>query len=156
MTGKRAWILALALLLGLAFAENPGEKAYAASCAGCHQVTGEGVKGVFTPLAGEAYGYVEKGAGGRKFLVHVVLFGLQGKIAAKGVTYSGFMPPLAQLSDEEVAAILNYILNAWGNDRHLPKEFKPFTAEEVARERGLNLSPQQVQLEWLALTGAKE
>ncbi|HHO58092.1 c-type cytochrome [Oceanithermus desulfurans] len=158
MTRNRVLVIALVagLGLGLAWASDAGKTAYDTYCAACHQVTGEGVKGVFTPLAGEVYEYIEKGEEGRKFLIHVVLFGLQGKITAMGVTYDGFMPPLAQISDAEIAAILNYTLTAWGNAEHLPKDFKPYTAEEVAKERGLKLTPQQVYLEWKALVEEKE
>ena len=48
------------------------------------------------------------------------------------------------LTDEEVAAVLNYVLTSWGNDKLLPKDFKPIRADEVKAQRGKNLTKQQV------------
>lgn len=84
----------------------------------------------------------------------MVLFGLQGQITAGGATYNGIMPPFGpRLSDEQIAAVLDYITKAWGNDKLLPKDFQGFKAEDVARERKKSLTPQQVYAEWKALSG---
>lgn len=69
---------------------------------------------------------------------------MQGEITAKGQKYNGVMPAFAQLPDEQLAGVLNYILNAWGNDKALPSEFKPITAGEIAAARSTRLTPQQV------------
>jgi len=62
------------------------------------------------------------------------------------------MPPYGnQLSDEQVAAVLDYIAKAWGNDKLLPKDYKPFTPEEVKAERAKKLTPMQVYEEWKKL-----
>jgi len=40
--------------------------------------------------------------------------------------------------------VLNHVLTSWGNDKLLPKDFKPISADEVKAERGKNLKKQQV------------
>ncbi|EYB67924.1 cytochrome c, class I [Deinococcus phoenicis] len=71
--------------------------------------------------------------GGRAYIGHVVLFGLNGKISAGGQTYNGVMPAFGQLKDADLAAILNYVSTSWGNK--LPSGQKPFTAAELAKDR---------------------
>ena len=150
---KKTWMVLLALAMGvLAFAAADGEKVYQTYCMSCHQANGKGVTGAFPPLVEVVPEYLQQGELGRLFLIHVVLYGLQGEITAGGGVYNSMMPPYGnQLSDEEVAAVLNYIAKAWGNDQLLPKDFKPFTADEVKAERGKNLTPVQVYEEWKKL-----
>jgi len=140
---RKIALLAGVLSLGAFALAASGQEIYA-QCAGCHQATGQGVPGAFPPLAGQLPLIVAKGDAGRQYLVQVVLFGLQGSLTVQGKTYNGMMPPYGHLSDADVAAVLNYALNAWGNDKLLPKEFKPLTAEEVKALRASKLTPQQV------------
>jgi len=150
---KKTLVLILGLAIGaLALAAADGEKVYQTYCMSCHQANGKGVTGAFPPLVEVVPEYLEKGELGRKFLIHVVLFGLQGEITAGGGTYKSMMPPYGnQLSDEQVAAVLDYIAKAWGNDKLLPKDYKPFTPEEVKAERAKKLTPMQVYEEWKKL-----
>ena len=60
---------------------------------------------------------------GRAYLVRVVLYGLEGPITVKGHAFAGAMPPWAQLKDDEIAAALDHVLTAWGNDKLLPRDF---------------------------------
>lgn len=82
--------------------------------------------------------------GGRSVLIQTVLFGLQGEILVKGQRYSGVMPGYAQLRDEEIASLLNFVLGAWGNDQLLGGGHRPITPAEVASERSRRLTPLQV------------
>jgi len=150
---KKPLALVFGLLIGaLASAAADGEKVYQTYCMSCHQANGKGITGAFPPLVEVVPEYLEKGELGRKFLIHVVLFGLQGQITAGGGTYNSMMPPYGnQLSDEQVAAVLDYVAKAWGNDKLLPKGYKPFTADEVKAERGKKLTPTQVYEEWKKL-----
>jgi len=149
---RRALIFMVALG-AVAFATS-GQQVYQQYCAACHQANGKGLPGAFPPLVEEAPEYAAKGEKGIDFLIHVVLFGLQGQITAGGATYNGIMPPFGpRLSDEQIAAVLDYITKAWGNDKLLPKDFQGFKAEDVARERKKSLTPQQVYAEWKALSG---
>jgi len=43
------------------------------------------------------------------------LHGLHGKVAVNGKEYDSVMPPMTQLTDDEVANILTFVLNSWGN-----------------------------------------
>ena len=88
-----------------------GEAAYLANCAACHQPTGMGLAGAFPPLAGSDY---LKGLD-RDKLIDSVLQGISGKITVNGVDYDNVMPPMAHLSDEDIANALTYITSSWGN-----------------------------------------
>jgi nitrite reductase (NO-forming)/hydroxylamine reductase len=90
---------------------NPGRAGYEAYCQTCHQPNGQGMAGVFPPLAGSDYLLDDPMRG-----ISAVLKGVSGPIEVNGTTYNAVMPHLNYLSDENVAAILTYVLNAWGND----------------------------------------
>ncbi|BFH75467.1 cytochrome C-552 [Thermus thermophilus] len=134
-------LVAFLLLGGLALAQADGAKLYA-QCAGCHQANGQGLPGAFPPLAGHVAEILSK-QGGREFLIRVLLWGLQGPIEVKGVRYNGVMPAYNGLKDEDIAALLNHIATAWGDDKKV-KDFKPFTPQEVKALRNKKLTPQQV------------
>ncbi|GAA5338040.1 cytochrome C-552 [Thermus antranikianii] len=134
-------LTALLLIGSLALAQADGAKLYA-QCAGCHQANGQGIPGAFPPLAGHLSEVLAK-QGGREYLIKVLLWGLQGQIEVKGVKYNGVMPAFGQLKDEEIAALLNHIATAWGDDKKV-QGFKPFTAAEVKALREKKLTPQQV------------
>ncbi len=80
-----------------------------ANCIACHQATGLGIPGAFPPLAQSDYLNGDKIRG-----IKAVTGGLQGKLVVNGATFDGVMPAL-QLSDEQVANVLTYVLNSWGN-----------------------------------------
>ena len=88
-----------------------GEAIYLANCAACHQPSGEGLTGAFPPLANSDFLQGE-----RKAVMSAALFGLSGPITVNGVDYNGVMPSLGHLPDEDLAAALTYVFNAWGND----------------------------------------
>jgi nitrite reductase (NO-forming) len=88
-----------------------GQALYQGTCSPCHQASGIGVPGAFPPLAESDY---LKGLKTDQ-LIAIVLNGLQGKITVNGKDYNSVMPPLSQLADDEIANILTYVLNTWGN-----------------------------------------
>ena len=91
-----------------------GGTLYRTTCANCHQQNGEGVPGAFPPLAGDPLATSVDPVPH----IQVVLFGLSGK-AINGVRYTAPMPTwAAQLSDGEVAAVINHERTSWGN--HAP------------------------------------
>ena len=47
--------------------------------------------------------------------IGIVLNGLTGHVTVNGNAYNSVMPPMSQLNDDEVANILTYVLNSWGN-----------------------------------------
>lgn len=88
-----------------------GKRIYLTNCATCHQPTGTGVPGQFPPLAGS-----EWVAGSEERMIRIVLQGLQGPITVSGQEYNNIMAPLgAVLKDEQVANVLSYIRQEWGN-----------------------------------------
>lgn len=93
---------------------------YTDFCMQCHLGNGKGIPNNFPPLAGSNW-LTEK----RTESIHAVKFGQSGEIEVNGVTYNGLMAPMG-LSDEEVADVLNYVMNSWGN-----KQEKMVTPEEV-------------------------
>ncbi|MBS3966944.1 MAG: c-type cytochrome [Truepera sp.] len=127
----------------VAVALPDGGAIYAASCMACHQAAGQGIPGVFPPLAGHAPELIAVD-GGREFFIKSILYGLQGPITVSGVAYNGLMPGFAHLSDADIAAVLNHTLTAWGNEALLEADFAPLTPQEVTALRGLGLTPSDV------------
>ena len=105
-----------------------GKKLFTANCVACHQATGQGVAGQFPSLVDSEW-VLGGDWHGDNHLVKILLHGLQGPIQVKGSTYNGAMPPWKQLKDEQIAAILTYIRNEWGNSA------PAITAEQVAKIR---------------------
>jgi len=87
-----------------------GEKLFATHCSACHQGDGQGLKGAFPPLAESDY--LE---GGGAVAVEAVINGLSGPITVNGVEYNSVMPALGYLSDSDVADVVTFVLNSWGN-----------------------------------------
>ncbi|HEY1656401.1 MAG TPA: cytochrome c [Candidatus Tumulicola sp.] len=99
-----------------------GAKVFQTNCSSCHQADGKGVSGAFPPLAGNPLVVSDP-----KFVIHIVKYGLTGKIAVQGRDFNGIMPPWGtQLSNGDIADVITYIRSSWGN--HAP----PVTAAEVA------------------------
>jgi mono/diheme cytochrome c family protein len=119
-----------------------GARTYDTNCSGCHQRSGRGIAGGFPPLAGHAPQLLQQK--GAAVLVRVVLFGMTGAIEVEGAQYNGAMPSWSALRDDEIAAAIDQVLTAWGNDALLPKDFKPILPSDVAAARTENLNPEQV------------
>ncbi len=87
-----------------------GQALFAGTCSTCHQPDGKGLEGVFPPLAKSDW--IAKDP---KNVPNAILHGMQGKITVNGKDYNSVMPPMSQLTDDEVANIATYVLNSWGN-----------------------------------------
>jgi len=88
-----------------------GETLFLANCAACHQATGLGVPGAFPPLVKSVWV-----TGSEDRVIKAVLAGFAGEIEVNGVKYNGNMPGIgAGLKDSQVAHIITYIRQAWGN-----------------------------------------
>ncbi len=124
--------------------DSPGAKIYAQNCAACHQANGAGIPGAFPPQAGHTPALLTAD-GGRDYLAHVLLFGLNGPITIDGTTYNGQMPAWGTaLDDGDIAQVLNYVLTAWNNNQDLPSGFKPYDAAEIASARKMTRSGKDV------------
>lgn len=87
-----------------------GKKIYNEKCIVCHMANGEGVPGAFPSLVGSEYLLTNKvGA------IAQTLNGAPGGSTIKGIKYSAPMPPQVD-TKEEAVAIINYVLNQWGNN----------------------------------------
>jgi len=102
-----------------------GQQLFTGTCSVCHQANGEGLTNVFPPLAKSDYLAKQT----REHLISIPLHGLTGKVTVNGAEYDSVMPPMSQLNDDEVANILTYVLNSWGNPGG------QVTKEEVAKVR---------------------
>lgn len=116
-----------------------GSQVYVTNCVACHQAGGTGMAGAFPPLAGHVPDLLKR-TDGRTYVGKVLLFGLEGEISVDGRNYAGTMPAWQALSDNDIAAVLNYVSNAWDNGKSLRADFKPFTAAEIKALRTLKLS----------------
>lgn len=123
-----------------ASADVDGEAVYAANCISCHQANGQGIPGAFPPLAGGHAADLVQAEGGRSYLLHALVYGVQGQIVVAGQTYNGLMPAWPQLSDAEIAAVLSYVIRAWDNGAALDAGVADFTPDEVAAVRGKDLA----------------
>ena len=86
-----------------------GKEIYADFCVTCHLESGEGVEATFPPLAKSDYLM-----NNRKASIKGVKYGQRGPITVNGKPYDNTMMPLG-LEDEEIADVMNYIMNSWGN-----------------------------------------
>ncbi|WBX84615.1 c-type cytochrome [Sphingosinicella microcystinivorans] len=114
-------------------------------CASCHLPTGAGIPGIYPGLT-DRLGPLAATPAGRDYLVMVVHAGLTGPINVKGTTYSGVMPPQGSgLSDEQLAGVLNFILDNF-NKKSLPPTWTKFSVAEVGaiREKHAKLRARDV------------
>ncbi len=86
-----------------------GKEVYESYCTTCHQLNGQGVPSSFPPLANSDYLNADK-----ERAISNVVHGLAGKITVNGKEYNNIMPP-APRSDREIAQVLTYVFNSWGN-----------------------------------------
>lgn len=88
---------------------SDGREIYQDFCLQCHLDNGQGVSGVFPPLAKSDYLFKNI-----DLSIKGIKYGLQGPIVVNGEEYNGVMQNQG-LDDEEIADVMNYILNNWGN-----------------------------------------
>jgi len=103
-----------------------GKRVYEATCQICHQPNGLGTPGQFPPLDGSEWvnGPITR-------LIRIPVLGLSGPIQIKGEQWAAAMPAMgAALSDEDLAALLTYIRQAWSN------KSGPVKVDEVKKVKG--------------------
>lgn len=86
-----------------------GARLYNTHCALCHQKNGRG-NDRFPPL-----NYSDWVTGDKERLIDVILNGLEGEIMVRGKSYNNVMPKQDRLKDEDIALILTYIRQNFGN-----------------------------------------
>ena len=88
-----------------------GKQVYMNTCFACHQVEGQGIPNAFPPLAKSDYLNADV-----KRAIGIVLNGKTGEITVNGKKYNSVMTKQS-LTDEEVADVMTYIYNSWGNNK---------------------------------------
>jgi mono/diheme cytochrome c family protein len=114
----RLIIIAGAMVLLMAFCAQPsikesmdrGKKVFNTYCLTCHQADGKGVMRLYPPLIGPEYV-----GGDKKKLIGIVLNGLQGEIEVDGESYNNVMASHDFLTDQQIADVLTYVRNSFGN-----------------------------------------
>ena len=86
-----------------------GREIYLSNCQSCHMEQGEGLEGVYPPLAKSDYLMADKSRAVRQ-----ILNGVNGSIKVNGVEYNAEMQGFS-FSDQELVDLLNYIRNSFGN-----------------------------------------
>lgn len=86
-----------------------GKGIYSGVCLACHLNEGQGIPSVFPPLAKSDF-LMEDVDRNIKNLIQ----GLNGEIKVNGTKYNGAMPA-SGLDDKDIADVLNYVMNSWGN-----------------------------------------
>ncbi len=98
-----------------------GRTLYQTLCISCHMDSGEGLGKLIPPLKGSDYLLADVPAMSR-----IVKYGMKGPLTVNGVEYNQPMPANPRLTNLEIAEVLTYISNNWGN------EHGPVTIAEVA------------------------
>ncbi len=101
-----------------------GRRVYLAACFACHQPDGRGLSGIFPPLAGSDFIKADKPRA-----IGIPIRGLNGPVTVNGKSFNNIMPPQS-FTDRQIADVLTYVMNSWGND------FGTVSTEEVMRARG--------------------
>lgn len=129
-----------------------GQKVFTNQCAQCHQADGQGVIGVYPPLVASQWV-----TGHQEVLARILINGMNGKVLVLGKTYNGNMPAFGpsglNLKAKQIAGVLTYIRQEWGNAASEVTEdtmvdymaqysarTTPWTAEELKE----NLSPEPI------------
>ncbi|HYB65489.1 MAG TPA: copper-containing nitrite reductase [Steroidobacteraceae bacterium] len=108
-----------------------GESRFTGTCSVCHQANGEGLPNVFPPLARSDFLMADK-----QRAIGIVLNGLTGKVTVNGNVFNSVMPPMSQLNDDELANILTFVRNSWGNSG------EAVSADEVKQIRASTRRPE--------------
>ncbi len=128
-----------------------GAQLFAANCQACHQASGQGLPGVFPPLAGSTWVN-----GDPATLLQILLHGLTGSIEVAGATYNGAMPAFgAQLSDAEIAALATYIRSQWGNNAEPIETGAVTTARKVSEAQAESWQGQDGLIKFMTATAVE-
>ena len=101
-----------------------GEQVYLSYCMSCHMFGGEGISGLYPPVSGTTY--VSENI---PRSINIILKGQKGEIDVNGVKYNTEMPAQDYLTDQQIADVLNYVLNLRGSTANMIKE------EQIKSER---------------------
>lgn len=131
LIGLTSMALYISLIVGL-YRQKPldqsieeGTLIYQDFCLQCHGSEGKGESGVFPPLAQSDYLMENINQS-----IQGIKYGMRGVMVVNGVVYEGMMAAQG-LDDVEIADVMNYILNSWGNS----------TQEQITEEQVRSVGP---------------
>ncbi|PHX79187.1 MAG: hypothetical protein CK541_06390 [Opitutia bacterium] len=101
-----------------------GLAVYSRTCIACHQPTGMGLPPVFPPIANAPIV-----VGNPELPIKFILQGLMGPITVGGTTYNSMMPPVVGVTDGDIADVLTYVRQSFGNQGN------PVSADQVKAVR---------------------
>lgn len=102
-----------------------GKTVYLQNCLTCHQADGGGVPNMNPPLIKTDYVLGDKNR-----LIKIVLNGFNDRVEIEGEMYNNIMPALNHLTDKQIADVLTYVRNNFGN------KASAITPAEVKKARG--------------------
>lgn len=122
-----------------------GKKSFVRTCQACHQVDGKGLPGVYPPLAGSAWLLTSE-----ERPIKILIKGMSGPIEVEGASFNNNMPPVGDWKDRDIAAVLTYARQAWGNSagpiseelvkkvrEEIKDQMKPWKPEEILAQHPL-------------------
>lgn len=101
-----------------------GQNVFSQTCIACHQADGKGIPNVFPPIAKSDYLMAD-----RERAIGIVLKGFNGEVVVNGSKFNSIMPPLDVLTDQQIADVLTYVMNSFGN------KGEPVSADLVRKVR---------------------
>ena len=116
-----------------------GKKLFLRTCQQCHQADGKGIPGVYPMLVGSHWLLNSD-----ERPIKILIKGMSGPAVIEDVAYNGNMPPVGDWKDRDIAAVLTYARQAWGNEaapiseelvtkvrEEIKGQTKPWTPDEI-------------------------
>ena len=103
----------IALLAATEANAADAQASYLKHCSLCHQADAQGIPGTFPPIWGRV-AQIAATPEGAAFLAQVLLWGMSGTIVVDDVPITGVMPGVPHVSDDEIAAIVDYLITEGG------------------------------------------
>jgi mono/diheme cytochrome c family protein len=87
-----------------------GRELYVQHCANCHQENGSGLGDLYPPIANSDY------LKNKERIICMIRYGASGDMVVNGKTYNQAMPANRDLYDLDIASIMTFIYNEWGDE----------------------------------------
>ncbi|MFB0948328.1 MAG: cytochrome c551 [Spirosomataceae bacterium] len=87
-----------------------GRELYVVHCANCHQENGSGLGDLYPPIANSDY------LKNKERIICMIRYGASGDMVVNGKTYNQAMPANRDLYDLDIASIMTFIYNEWGDE----------------------------------------
>ncbi|MGI9543190.1 MAG: c-type cytochrome [Cyclobacteriaceae bacterium] len=91
-----------------------GQKLYVKHCANCHQEDGRGLGTLYPPLAQSDFIKADVDR-----TICLIRYGIEGPIIVNGLQYNMVMPENSSLTPLQIAEIITFITNSWGDNKGL-------------------------------------